>query len=85
MASTFRQYWDLTKPRVVALIVFTALVGMCLAIEGLPDGGQLLRGALGFLGIWLAAPAPPPSTSCWMRASTRRWRAPRGVRWCRAR
>ena len=55
MASTFRQYWDLTKPRVVALIVFTALVGMCLAIEGLPDGGQLLRGALGFLGIWLAA------------------------------
>ncbi|WP_454257647.1 heme o synthase [Pseudoxanthomonas mexicana] len=55
MASTFRQYWDLTKPRVVALIVFTALVGMCLAIEGLPDGAQLLRGALGFLGIWLAA------------------------------
>ncbi len=55
MASTFRQYWDLTKPRVVALIVFTALVGMCLAIEGLPDGGQLLRGALGFLGTWLAA------------------------------
>ena len=55
MASTFRQYWDLTKPRVVALIVFTALVGMCLAIEGLPDGEQLLRGALGFIGIWLAA------------------------------
>ncbi|MDZ4048125.1 MAG: heme o synthase [Pseudoxanthomonas sp.] len=55
MASTFRQYWDLTKPRVVALIVFTALVGMCLAIEGLPDGVQLLRGALGFIGIWLAA------------------------------
>ncbi|HEY0862185.1 heme o synthase [Pseudoxanthomonas sp. F37] len=55
MASTFRQYWDLTKPRVVALIVFTALVGMFLAIDGLPDGEQLLRGALGFLGIWLAA------------------------------
>ena len=55
MSLAIRQYWDLTKPRVVALIVFTALVGMCLAIEGLPDGGQLLRGALGFLGIWLAA------------------------------
>jgi protoheme IX farnesyltransferase len=55
MASTLRQYWDLTKPRVVALIVFTALVGMFLAIDGLPDGEQLLRGALGFLGIWLAA------------------------------
>ncbi|PPJ41111.1 MULTISPECIES: heme o synthase [unclassified Pseudoxanthomonas] len=55
MASTYRQYWDLTKPRVVALIVFTAIVGMFLAIDGLPDGAQLLRGALGFLGIWLAA------------------------------
>ena len=55
MASTFRQYWDLTKPRVVALIVFTAIVGMFLAIDGLPDGAELLRGALGFLGIWLAA------------------------------
>ncbi|SDQ28091.1 protoheme IX farnesyltransferase [Pseudoxanthomonas sp. CF385] len=55
MASTFRQYWDLTKPRVVALIVFTALVGMFLAIDGLPDSEQVLRGALGFLGIWLAA------------------------------
>jgi Polyprenyltransferase (cytochrome oxidase assembly factor) len=31
-----RQYWDLTKPRVVALIVFTALVGMFLAVPGLP-------------------------------------------------
>ena len=55
MGSTFRQYWDLTKPRVVALIVFTAIVGMFLAIDGLPDGAELLRGALGFLGIWLAA------------------------------
>jgi len=55
MSPSFRQYWDLTKPRVVALIVFTALVGMFLAIDGLPDGAQLLRGALGFLGIWLAA------------------------------
>jgi len=53
--TSFRQYWDLTKPRVVALIVFTALVGMCLAIDGLPDGEELRRGALGFLGIWLAA------------------------------
>ena len=55
MATSMRQYWDLTKPRVVALIVFTALVGMLLAIEGLPTGEEALRGALGFLGIWLAA------------------------------
>ncbi|MCA1715079.1 MAG: heme o synthase [Gammaproteobacteria bacterium] len=46
------QYWALTKPRVVALIVFTALVGMFLAVPGLPP---LRESVLGFLGIWLAA------------------------------
>ena len=55
MATSMRQYWDLTKPRVVALIVFTALVGMLLAIEGMPTGAEAMRGVLGFLGIWLAA------------------------------
>ncbi|QDW66580.1 protoheme IX farnesyltransferase [Luteimonas granuli] len=48
----WRQYWALTKPRVVALIVFTALVGMFLAVPGLPP---LRETVLGFLGIWLAA------------------------------
>jgi len=50
-----RQYFDLTKPRVVALIVFTALVGMLLAIDGLPTLEEARRGLLGFIGIWLAA------------------------------
>lgn len=54
-ASVARQYWSLTKPRVVALIVFTALVGSLMAVDGLPDGEELRRGLLGFLGIWLAA------------------------------
>ena len=31
-----KQYWSLTKPRVVALIVFTAAIGMFLAVPGLP-------------------------------------------------
>ena len=34
--SIARQYWSLTKPRVVALIVFTAVIGMFLAVPGLP-------------------------------------------------
>ena len=55
MHPTFRQYFDLTKPRVVALIVFTALVGMFLAVDGLPTAEEARRGVLGFLGIWLAA------------------------------
>ena len=50
--SVFRQYWSLTKPRVVALIVFTAAIGMFLAVPGLPP---LRESVLGFLGIWLAA------------------------------
>ena len=50
--SVFRQYWSLTKPRVVALIVFTAAIGMFLAVPGLPP---LKESVLGFLGIWLAA------------------------------
>jgi heme o synthase len=52
MAATLRQYWSLTKPRVVALIVFTAAIGMFLAVPGLPP---LQESVLGFLGIWLAA------------------------------
>jgi protoheme IX farnesyltransferase len=50
--SRISQYWTLTKPRVVALIVFTALVGMFLAVPGLPP---LRETVLGLLGIWLAA------------------------------
>lgn len=52
MSIKAREYWALTKPRVVALIVFTALVGMFLAVPGLPPLRQTL---FGLLGIWLAA------------------------------
>ena len=51
-ANDWRQYWALTKPRVVALIVFTALVGMFLAVPGLPPWRETV---FGLLGIWLAA------------------------------
>jgi heme o synthase len=47
-----RDYWELTKPKVVALIVFTALVGMLLATPDLPPWRPV---AFGMLGIWLAA------------------------------
>ncbi len=50
--SILKQYWSLTKPRVVALIVFTAVIGMFLAVPGLPP---LRASLLGTLGIWLAA------------------------------
>jgi heme o synthase len=50
--ATWRDYFELTKPKVVALIVFTAIVGTLLASEGLPPLGALIWGNL---GIALAA------------------------------
>ena len=43
----WREYYELTKPRVVALIVFTAIVGMFLATPGWVPLGVLLLGGLG--------------------------------------
>ena len=48
------QYWALTKPRVVALIVFTAIIGMLLAIQP-GDAWPWARLLAGSIGIWLAA------------------------------
>jgi protoheme IX farnesyltransferase len=52
MPFAFRQYFELTKPRVVALIVFTAAIGMFMAVPGIPPWRALV---FGNLGIWLAA------------------------------
>ncbi|QHS10405.1 protoheme IX farnesyltransferase [Sinimarinibacterium sp. NLF-5-8] len=42
-----REYYELCKPRVVMLIVFTAVIGMFLAVPGLPPWSALLWGTLG--------------------------------------
>jgi heme o synthase len=52
MSSIAFQYLELTKPRVVALIVFTAIIGMFLAVPGMVPLRPLLAGVV---GIWLAA------------------------------
>ncbi|NRF66775.1 protoheme IX farnesyltransferase [Aquincola sp. S2] len=53
-ASRWSQYMALTKPRVVQLIVFCAVIGMLLAVPGVPE----LRTALAATaGIWLVASA----------------------------
>src|SRR6185369_2650565 len=52
MSSIAHQYLSLTKPRVVALIVFTAIIGMFLAVPGMVPLQPLLFGTI---GIWLAA------------------------------
>ena len=53
-ASRMRQFYVLTKPRVVQLIVFCAVIGMLLAVPGLPDWRVALPATA---GIWLVAAA----------------------------
>jgi protoheme IX farnesyltransferase len=50
----WRQFYALTKPRVVQLIVFCALIGMLLATPGLPGPVTVLAATA---GIWLVAAA----------------------------
>jgi protoheme IX farnesyltransferase len=45
----------LTKPRVVQLIVFCAVIGMLLAVPGMPTQAQAITALVACLGIWLVA------------------------------
>lgn len=45
--SRFSEYYELCKPRVVMLIVFTAIVGMFLAVPGIPPIAALIWGTIG--------------------------------------
>jgi protoheme IX farnesyltransferase len=48
------QYWALTKPRVTQLAIFCAVIGMFLAVPGLPSPRDVVMATL---GIWLLAGA----------------------------
>lgn len=50
--SAWRVYLTLTKPKVVALMLLTALVGMCLAV---PNGLPMQETVMGMIGIGLMA------------------------------
>jgi len=50
--TSWRDFFELTKPRVVVLIVFTAIVGMFVSVPGWPGFTPLVFGTL---GIGLAA------------------------------
>ena len=53
-SSRLKQFYALTNPRVVQLIVFCAVIGMLLAVPGLPDIKLALAATA---GIWLVAGA----------------------------
>ncbi|QPF72674.1 protoheme IX farnesyltransferase [Roseateles sp. DAIF2] len=56
-ASRWRQYYQLTKPKVVQLIVFCAVIGMALAIPGAPSAAEWGVILAATVGIWLVAGA----------------------------
>ena len=51
------QLHALTKPRVLQLIVFCALVGMVMAVPRVPTLNEIQRAILACVGIWLVAGA----------------------------
>jgi protoheme IX farnesyltransferase len=55
--SRFRQFLALTKPRVVSLIVFCAVIGMFLATPGLPPPGIVFAATVGIALVAGAAAA----------------------------
>jgi protoheme IX farnesyltransferase len=55
--AAWRQYKALTKPRVIQLIVFCALIGMVLAVPGVPGMDEVVTATIASLGIWLVAGA----------------------------
>src|SRR5690625_6027746 len=62
MTMHFAEYWELTKPRIVALLVFCAVIGMFLAVQvtppgiGIPGWQPLIFGSLG-IGLASASAA----------------------------
>ena len=59
----WRDYYELCKPKVVALIVFTALVGMLLASPSMVPWQTLVFGLLG-IGLAAAAGSARPTELC---------------------
>lgn len=53
----WRQFYALTKPRVVQLIVFCAVIGMALAVPGLPSRDEAITMLAASAGIWFVAAA----------------------------
>jgi heme o synthase len=56
-ASVVHQFYALMKPRVIQLIVFCALIGMVLAVPGIPSWSELRIALIACVGIWLVAGA----------------------------
>jgi len=56
MIRDWRAYYELTKPKVILLLLLTAIVGMCLSTQGVPDLTLMLWGTVG-IGLLSSAGA----------------------------
>jgi len=56
LSGSLRAYYQLTKPKVILLLLLTAIVGMCLASPGLPNLALLVWATLG-IGLLSSAGA----------------------------
>ncbi|MGD6736532.1 heme o synthase [Photobacterium leiognathi subsp. mandapamensis] len=56
LVALWRDYLTMTKPKVVAMLLLTALVGMCLAVQGIPPADAVILGLTG-IGLQSAAAA----------------------------
>ena len=57
LPSRVRQFYALTKPRVVQLIVFCAVIGMLMAVPGMPGASDVGVALIATVGIWLVSAA----------------------------
>jgi len=57
LVSRWAQFYALTKPRVIQLIVFCAVIGMVLAVPGVPGLADLRLALIASVGIWLVSGA----------------------------
>ena len=65
VASVWAQFHALTKPKVIQLIVFCALIGMVLAVPGWPTLDQWVQMTVACLGIGCVASAAA-AFNCWV-------------------
>ena len=82
---SWRDYLELTKPRVVALMILTSVIGMLLAAPGVPGWGVLVWGNLGIALLAGAAAVVnhvvdqkidtvmAPASARWPQARSRLW------------
>ena len=73
MSTIAGRYYELCKPRVVYLIVFTAVVGMFLAVPGWPPLNALIdaldSGKISFAGLDVFEDEPTPAIKVLMNGN----------------